>query len=244
MSSFGKIAPHYDLLMSNVPYDMWAGYFQLLLTRFNQEPETLLDVCCGTGSVAEILTRADYQVTGFDLSSPMIAEAKRKAVAKNLKIDYHVADARTVDLGLTFEGAYSFFDSLNYIAELEGLHQALIRIGDHLPEGAPFIFDVNTAYAFEARMFDQRENRSRAKLKYNWVGDYDPATRIIQVKMDFEWESERFTETHIQRAHSDEEVRAGLRDAGFSWVTAFDSYTLDAPRAKSDRIHYVAMKGA
>ncbi len=241
MASFGPIAPHYDLLMANVPYEMWAGYYRLLLAQHELSPDYLLDVCCGTGTVAELLTRDGYEVTGLDISPAMIEQARRKALAEDLPIEYHVADARTFDLGLKFDGAYSFFDSLNYITSQEGLEMAIQRVAEHLHPGASFIFDVNTAYAFEANMFDQEDNRKRAAIKYTWVGDYDPVTRIIRVEMNFERGGKPFREVHVQRAHSDGEIRHALRQAGFDLARAYDSYTLDPPGEDSDRVHYVAI---
>lgn len=241
MASFGPIAPHYDLLMANVPYDMWAGYYRLLLTRHQLDPDTLLDVCCGTGTLAELLAESGYQVSGFDLSEQMIAEARRKAIVKNLPIEYHVADATTLNLPQRFEGAYSFFDSLNYITTLEGLRAAIHQVAKHILPGGNFIFDLNTPYAFEQKMFDQEDQRKRALIKYYWKGDYNPETKIIRVEMDFERNDEVFQEVHIQRAHSVEEVREALRDAGFITCDIYDSYTLDRPNKTSDRVHYVAI---
>ncbi|MBL8068539.1 MAG: methyltransferase domain-containing protein [Armatimonadetes bacterium] len=241
MASFGPIAPHYDLLMANVPYDMWAGYYRLLLTRHELDPDTLLDVCCGTGTLAELLTEAGYRVTGFDLSAPMVEEARKKALRQGLDIRYHVADATDFNLGESFQGAYSFFDSLNYITCLEGLQAATRCVAAHLEPGGSFVFDVNTPYAFEQHMFDQEDQRKRALIKYSWKGDYDPASRIIRVDMEFERSGETFHETHVQRAHSDEEIREALHASGFASCTAYDSYSLDRPRVRSDRVHYVAL---
>ena len=241
MASFGPIAAHYDLLMDNVPYDMWAGYYRLLLSQINQDPDRVLDVCCGTGTVAELMTEAGYEVTGFDLSPEMIRVARNKAIEKGLAIEYHVQDASTLDLGEQFEGAYSFFDSLNYIYELEPFQKAIKSVAMHLEPGAAFIFDVNTAYAFEQEMFDQSEKRSKAPIQYDWKGDYDAANRVIRVDMKFWRNGEEIRETHIQRAHSDEEIKDALREAGFVWVRVFDSYTLDPPNKQSDRLHYVAV---
>jgi SAM-dependent methyltransferase len=210
------------------------------LLRVGASPKTLLDVACGTGTVAELLTLVGYHVTGFDLSEPMIHRAREKAAQKNLKIDYLVADATTFDLENTFEGAYSFFDSLNYITTSEGLRAAIERVGLHLPPGATFIFDLNTAYAFEQRMFDQRDLRKKAPVRYQWKGNYDRATRIIEVDMTFWRGEEEFKEVHVQRAHPMEEVRAALADAGFDRVEFFASYSLDLPTRRSDRVHCVA----
>ena len=238
MASFGPIAPLYDRLMSSVPYDMWADYYQLLLAQIDARPKRLLDVCCGTGTVAELLADAGFSVTGFDLSAGMIEAAR----TKGSRVEYFVADAAELSLGRQFEGAYSFFDSLNYITDPERLGMAIQRVAEHLEPGGSFVFDVNTAYAFERRMFDQRNLRKTSKLKYKWVGDYDESTRIIRVQMDFWSGEDHFSEVHVQRAHSDEELRAFLSEAGFQVERVFESYTLDLPRRTSDRVHYVAIK--
>lgn len=243
MASFGPIAPHYDLLMSQIPYDMWAGYYRLLLSRMECDPDTLLDACCGTGSVAEILSQQGYEVVGFDLSPEMIAVAKDKAARLDSPVEYLVADACTLDLGRTFEGAYSFFDSLNYITDPGAAESAIHRIGAHIQPGGSFVFDLNTAYAFEEKMFDQHDLRKKAEIRYDWKGDYDPATRVIRVDMTFWRGDTEFKEFHIQRAHTHEEVVAWLSAAGFVRMEWFESYTMEPPRHDTDRVHYCAIKG-
>lgn len=242
MTSFGPIAPHYDLLMSAIPYEMWYEYYTLLLLSQGVEPKTVLDVCCGTGSVCEILTEHGYLMTGFDLSAAMIESANEKRVQKGLVIDYRVADAANFDFGTKFDAAFSFFDSLNYITSLEGLRNAMQCVANHLPAGASWVFDVNTAYAFEKEMFTQSDVRRNAPIKYDWLGNYDPSTRIIEVDMKFWRGDEELHEVHIQRAHSDEEIREALRDAGFTDVRRYHSYTLDKPRKNSDRVHYACLR--
>ena len=242
MASFGPIAPYYDRLMRDVPYEMWAGYYRLLLAQLGASPHTLLDVCCGTGTLAELLTGEGFTVTGFDVSAPMVAEAVRKSREKGLEIDYHVSNAADLDLGSRFEGAYSFFDSLNYITDPEELRMAVRRVGEHVEPSGSFIFDVNTAYAFEKRMFDQRDMRKSSKLQYVWRGDYDPATRLIEVRMDFWFAGAPFSEVHVQRAYTNDELHGFLDEAGFDVERVFESYTLDPPRKSSDRLHYVAVR--
>ncbi|MCW5936488.1 MAG: class I SAM-dependent methyltransferase [Fimbriimonadaceae bacterium] len=240
LASFGPIAEHYDVLMQNVPYDMWVSYYELLLLQLDADPATLLDVCCGTGTVAEMLDAKGYCLTGFDLSEAMVKEAKRKAEAGRLEIDYHVADVAELALGRRFDGAYSFFDSLNYVVDPGRLRLGLARVAAHLSPGGTFIFDLNTAYAFEKKMFDQSESRAKAPIRYKWKGDYDPGTRVIHVAMEFERDGVVMHETHVQRAHPEEEVRAYLAEAGFVEIRSFNSYTLDPPRKRSDRIHIAA----
>ncbi len=243
MTSFGPIAPFYDALMKSVPYDMWAGYYLLLLAQIDSSPDTLLDVCCGTGNVAELMKVQGFEVTGIDLSPTMIEQAKAKARARKMEIDYFVADATDFDLGRQFDGAFSFFDSLNYITDPQGLRKAIRCVAKHLVPGGSFVFDVNTAFAFEQKLFDQHQLDRRAKVRYDWKGEYDPICRIIRVHMDFWKGNEHVVEEHVQRAHTDEEIRSFLAEAGFRDVQCYDSYTLNPPRSRSDRLHYAAKLG-
>jgi hypothetical protein len=110
-----------------------------------------------------------------------------------------------------------------------------------LRPGAPFIFDLNTAFAFEQRMFDQSDLKRDRKVRYKWVSQYDPQSRICRVDMSF-WAGDRyFEEVHEQRAHSIEEVDEWMKEAGFTSVAFYDAYTLNRPKARSDRIHVVGI---
>jgi SAM-dependent methyltransferase len=243
MSSFGPVAAVYDELMHAVPYKMWLQYYESLLSQQRAEPATYLDVCCGTGLIAEMLAEKGAHVVGIDLSTEMIREAQRKAHLKRLDIEYYVADAANINLNRKFDAAYSFFDSFNYIVDPAHLQRAFQCVAKHLNPGGSFIFDLNTAYAYEAKMFDQRDKRMGVKLKYEWKGDYDPVTRLIKVNMTFWYGGKVFHEVHVQRAYTKDQIVAFLNTAGFKDICIYDSYTLDPPRAKSDRIHVTAILG-
>ena len=159
-----------------------------------------------------------------------------------MDIRYEVMDAAEVDMGETYDSAYSFFDSLNNILDKDRLQLAFNRVAAHLRPGGSFIFDMNTAVAFEEQMFDQENLRSNAKLRYKWVGDWNANTRIITVNMRFWRGQEEFRETHQQRAYSEEEIYEMLDLAGFEDLRAYHSYTLNPPRPKSDRLHYTAVR--
>jgi ubiquinone/menaquinone biosynthesis C-methylase UbiE len=228
--------------MKAVPYRMWVSYYLLLLSHQNVRPKRILDVCCGTGTMAEMLVKEGFNPAGLDLAPGMIEEARRKAKRKKLDIDYWVADASEFALGQKFEGALSFFDSLNNILEPDRLQAAFRSVAAHLEEGGSWIFDMNTAFAFEEAMFDQENLRANAKLRYKWVGDWNEQERIITVNMDFWYGDQEFHEVHRQRAYEEAEVRHMLREAGFGEIRVFHSYTLNPPRHRSDRLHYSAVK--
>ena len=228
--------------MKPVPYRMWVSYYLLLLSMQEVKPKTMLDMCCGTGTMSEFMTREGFEVEGFDLSADMIDIARQKAARKKMSILYEVADAATVDMGRQYDAVFSFFDSFNNIVDKVQLQKAFESAYKHLKPGGSFIFDMNTAYAFEEKLFNQQDLAKTTRVRYRWKGDWDPQTRLIHVTMKFWVGDQVFEEIHIQRAYGLEETIDMLMEAGFEEIRFFHSYTLQPPRDKSDRIHFCAIR--
>ena len=248
--SFTAIAPYYDLLMRDVPYRGWVEYLHQLLEARGFNPHRILDLACGTGSVAEILAVQGFEVVGVDISTPMVERARKKAVEKGLSIEYYVQDAAELQIpGLRFDLCTSFFDSLNYIHEPSKLQIALMRVYDHLRPGGLFIFDVNSVFALEGGFFDQDNTASNARLRYVWRSEYDPKSHLCTVNMRFflrgrDGIDREFRETHVQFAYEDEELRHMLTSAGFYRIETYNAYSLLPVRPTSDRIFFIAERPA
>lgn len=246
--AFEEIAPLYDQLMRGVPYDDWIKYLHKLLDLRRAHPRTALDVACGTGNVTERLAEQGWRVAGVDISAEMVAEARRKAVAQGLAIDYYVQDAADLDLGgQRFDLCVSLFDSLNYITDPTRLARAVSRVAAHLQPDGLFIFDLNTEYALANHFFDQDNLKSGDRLRYDWDSEYSAASRLCKVTMRFWYRRDdgsdyAFRETHWQYAYRTEDVLRMLLDAGFTDVATYQAYTTRPPSRTSDRIFYVARK--
>lgn len=241
-TSFVNIAPYYDELMKPVPYEEWVEYYRLLLAVLNRKPRSLLDVACGTGTMTEMLADIGFSMTGIDIAEPMIRRAKEKEEQSLRNIQYHVCDACKFELHKTFDGALSFFDSLNNILDPQDLQRAFRCISDHIEPGGSFVFDLNTPYAFEQKMFDQKQSGKKHKLHYDWVGTYDEDSALLRVDMTFWYEGREFKEVHHQRAYPQQAIMEMLHEAGFYDIHVYSSYTLEKPRRTSDRLHYACLK--
>jgi len=58
---------------------------------------TVLDVGCGTGENALYLAKNGFSVVGIDLSTRAVSAAKAKAIQRNLKVVFRVANALSLD---------------------------------------------------------------------------------------------------------------------------------------------------
>ena len=246
--SFTVVAPYYDLLMRDVPYRAWVRYLHQLLGHRGMRARRVLELACGTGTVAEMLAREGFDVAGVDLSEAMIAAARRKAAERALAIRYYVQDAAEMRVPEgPFDLCVSLFDSLNYITVPARLEASIRRVYEHLRPGGLFIFDVNSAFALKNGFFDQENLNSSDRLRYVWRSEYDSETSLCRVHMRFFWRNaegvdEEFREEHVQYAYLEEELLDMLEDTGFSNVEAFHAYSFLPVRNTTDRIFFAASR--
>jgi SAM-dependent methyltransferase len=194
---------------------------ELLLLSAIDPGAHLLDVCCGTGQFTKRVRDAGFQVTGIDASEEMLRYARENLPDSS----FLVADAREFSLGRRFAGAYSVFESLNHVPDLEGLAKAFMCVRLHLEPGARFVFDLNGEEAFIRFWNDTSaivENDRVCVLR----SEYDADSRLAQCRITlFEqhgpWERRDFTLR--QTCHRKDAVCGALDSAGFTNVTLYDA---------------------
>ena len=82
-----------------------------------QVERSLLDVCCGTGQLALYFLERGFNVTGVDLSEPMIAYARQNTSAYRERAAFSVADAANFTIENPVGLAVSTFDALNHLPD-------------------------------------------------------------------------------------------------------------------------------
>ena len=107
---FNQLAPSYDHLNRLFSLGMDVGWRkQLVAAIARRNPETILDLACGSGDVAEMLQEAlpKAQIVGLDFSRSLLKQAKERglhelAEADALKLPFGDAsfDAVTIAFGL------------------------------------------------------------------------------------------------------------------------------------------------
>lgn len=76
---FAAIAPRYDFINDLQSFGLHRRWKNRLVRLADVRPgQCALDVCCGTGDIANRLAEAGAQVTGLDFSAPMLAVARQR----------------------------------------------------------------------------------------------------------------------------------------------------------------------
>ena len=76
---YESFAHLYDEFMQTIPADEWADYIEQLFEKHQLRPHLVLDLACGTGSLALELNQRGYDMIGVDGSEEMLQQAGEKA---------------------------------------------------------------------------------------------------------------------------------------------------------------------
>ena len=192
-----------------------------LLLRDLPAGARLLDLCCGTGHLAQALTERGYRVTGVDASAAMLRFARQNAPA----VEFVMADARTFSTAPVYAAVVSTFDSLNHLLTHEDLTAAFRTVFDALQPGGRFVFDLNMEAGYQARW-----HGSFGIVEPDHVGvaraEWRPEDRLghFHVTLFVQqngWQRSDLTLT--QRCYAEDEIRVLLGRAGFGEVRVYDA---------------------
>lgn len=228
MRAYGPLASWYDQLTSDVAYADFADWYERLFASDGGEYRTLLDLCCGTGTLACLMAERGYEMIAADASPDMLMSARDKAerlpegAAAPLLI---CQSAEELDLYGTVDAAYSSLDSFSYLPR-QAMPDVLRRLHLFVRPGGLLIFDIRTE-DFLRGMDAQAWVDETEDVLCLWRGRFDEETMSLVYGMDiFTREGEywrRDCEEHVEYVHRPEELRAELEKAGFTDVRAADA---------------------
>ena len=246
MDAYHALASSYDRLTWDVDYAAVVDFYRQILDAEGLCPKTVVDLACGTGSVAVLLAKNGLQVTGVDMSEDMLCQASQKAMEEKLDIRFVCQRLEQLHLAKGVDLAVCALDSLDYITDPEDCKRAISRIYKALNPGGCFIFDVNTPEklrAMDGQIFlDEDEN-----VYCVWRGEFDEAANVCTYGMDlFQKQGglwHRSWEEHREYAYSAQQLIGYLKEAGFTAVKVFGDRRMEAPNELDQRIYIKARKG-
>ena len=244
---YKEFADVYDRLTRDIGYAKWADYLESAFLKFGEKPSLVLDLGCGTGNITLELARRGYDMIGVDLSCDMLSKAWEKARNNDLDILLLNQDMHSFELYGTVDSVVCMLDSINYITDDEGLTRIFKGVRNYLNPGGLFIFDINSEYKLSRVLPDSTYYELDDDISWIWHNTYDTDTRLCTFDLTVFSKSrdnlyERFDETHVERAYSDEEIKAALCRAGLQFLGGFGNLTFDPPVNDEQRIFYIARK--
>ena len=240
MSCYRFLAPWYDKLTGDVPYTRFADFYEAEFRRNGGEFKLLLDLCCGTGTLTDVLSRRGYEMIAVDSSVEMLMEAQSKSAGLETPPLFLCQDAAALDLYGTVDAAVCSLDGMNYIPP-EDLPEVFRRLRLFVRPGGLLIFEIRTPEflrSLDGNVFvDEQED-----VLCLWRADFEEALPAIIYGMDIFsrqgrlWQRE--SEEHVEYAHEPAALQALLEQAGFHDVCLRP----DCPQGDMGRLFITAIR--
>lgn len=226
-----------------------AELLPAVLERFGTKPQTILDLACGEGTFAVAMAKKGFRVTGVDLSPQMLQFARERAEQENVHVEFLLQDMRSLSFEDRFDLATCWFDSLNYLLELEDLAKTFAGVHLALKKAGLFIFDMNTIYGLAVSWprypcYVQQDTPELFEIHHP---SYDFNKNIATMRiMGFVKEGDGWTrmdEEHKERGYTLQEIKQCLQEAGLQELACWGSLQdMSEPRPDSDRVWFVMQK--
>ena len=220
-----------------------------VLEYFGLWPRSVLDLACGEGTFAVAMAKRGLQVTGVDLSPEMLDIARERAAKAGLDVKFLQQDMSSLSLRGRFDLITCWFDSLNYLLEIDDLAETFAGVSRVLDRNGIFIFDVNTIRALAVEWVKEPcyVHLDSRDLFLASVPQYDPATRIASLHITgFARENERWVrvdEVHKERGYTLQEIRRCLKKANLRELACWASLDkMEKPGRSTVRVFFVASK--
>ena len=240
MNAYDSLAPWYDRFTGDVPYAALTDFYETLLHREGQDRLTLLDLCCGTGTLTLLLARRGHEMIGVDRSPEMLSVAAEKAAGEKGITPplYLCQEAAELDLYGTVQGALCCLDGMNYLPP-EELPELFRRLHLFIEPGGRFAFDFHSPAhlrALDGEIFvDETEDALCL-----WRAGFDGEENALVYGMDVFSRAgalwRRRQEEHVEYAHSPEDLTALLVRAGFRGARLIE----DGPLSEQGRLFICA----
>lgn len=242
MDAYTDFATVYDKFMEDTPYDEWCNVILDKLKENGIENGLVCDLGCGTGEMTRRLRDKGFDMIGIDYSEDMLMQAKSKETTE--EILYLCQDMREFELYGTVRAIVSVCDCVNYVLEESELLTVFNLVNNYLDPGGIFIFDFNTRHKYKDVIGECTIAENREDESFIWENFYSEEDDINEYDITFfvrEGELfRRFTETHLQRGYTQEEIEKLIIKSGLNLVQCFDADTGKSPDSNSERIVVIA----
>ena len=237
---YGALAAYYDAFTDDVPYRAWADWAEAAFRRAGINPEIVLDLCCGTGTLTALLAKRGYDMIGADASEAMLARAWQKAP----EVLWLHQRAEALDLYGTVDACVCSLDAVNYLTEEAVLREAFRRVALFMVPGGIFLFDALTP-AQQALVADAsfiRESGDTTCIQTETCSGGTIEHRVDLFIRAADGRYDRVTELHRERVYEPEWLCGVLRDAGFARAEVFAPGGFDPLPEGAPRAAYIAYR--
>lgn len=209
---YKEFAMYYDKFYQNKNYKKETEF----LKNFINANDKILDVGCGTGIHAALLTDNGFEVDGLDLNKEMLEIAKTR-----LKTNLYWQNILEIDISKKYNMIISMFAVFNHLKDTDELMRGLMNLKQLLHDGGKIIIDLHNPQSSGSKI-DTYDNMTRV-MKWN----YDRSLKIEKSDIIFEIDGIKYTDTHTFRIFTIDEMKECCERVGLKVVNVYENYDIN-----------------
>ena len=115
-------------------------FFEQAFSRFaDGAVRRLLEPGCGSGRLVAGMAAKGYELTGVDLSQPMLDYLKRRLQRRGLSAELSCGDMTCMSFAEKFDAAFCTFNTFRHLTDEASAEKHLRNVADHLRKGGLYI---------------------------------------------------------------------------------------------------------
>ena len=239
--SYGPLAERYDALTGDIPYPALTDWYEKAFARSGRAVRTVLDLCCGTGTLSLMLAARGYELICADASAEMLSVFQQKLPSlppEAVQPMLLCQAAEALDLYDTVDAAVCSLDGFNYFPP-ETLPEILRRLRLFISPGGLLCFDILSPERL-ASLDGQCFVDESADTLCLWRAALEEGA--LRYGMDLFrragrlWRREQ--EEHTEYLYSPEALTGALEAAGFGEIRV----CTDGPQHEQGRLFLTAVR--
>jgi SAM-dependent methyltransferase len=132
--------PHYFDLVFRDETPAEVKFFDQAFDRFaGGKVKRLLEPGCGSGRLVVEMASRGYDVTGLDLSQPMLDYLDRRLKRRKLNADLVCGDMTSMNFKRKFDSAFCTFNTFRHLTNEADAIKHLRSVADHVRKGGLYI---------------------------------------------------------------------------------------------------------
>ena len=206
---YKEFAKYYDKFYSKKDYKKEA----LFLKNFISKKDKIIDIGCGTGVHASLLS--DYNIDGLDLNKEMLEIAK-------IRINGNLYNQNMLNININKEYniIISMFAVINHLKNIDELEICLTNLKNILLPNGKIILDLHNPQS-SGQKIDCYDNIQRTMI---W--NYNKDLKIEKSQIIFEIDNNKYIDEHIFRIFSIEEIKNTCKKVGLKVINIYENYDI------------------
>lgn len=209
---YKEFAKYYDKFYQKKDYKKEVNF----LMNFINDKDKIMDIGCGTGIHASLISNKGFDIDGLDFNKEMLEIAKTR-----LNSNLYLQDILNINIDKKYDTIISMFAVLNHLKNTSELEKGLKNLKNILQDDGKIIIDLHNPQS-SGNKTDSYDGMIK---KMEW--DYNKDTKIEKSKITFEIGNKKYDDSHIFRIFTIDEVKECCKNVGLRVEKIYEDYDMN-----------------